>query len=71
MIVEFSALAHFAEERTGTDKLGVLKLDIDDLGKTFEGFSDWHIAKKASIGVSWFFGEFMHRMLESPFSCSP
>ncbi|WP_196889314.1 Cas10/Cmr2 second palm domain-containing protein [Aureivirga sp. CE67] len=35
-IIEFDALAHFAEERTGSDFLGVLKMDIDNLGTVFK-----------------------------------
>lgn len=66
-IIEFSFLADFAKERTGTDKLGILKLDVDNLGKTFENMKDWGAAKNLSEGFSWFFGEFMNRLLDAPF----
>ncbi|MEP7372579.1 MAG: hypothetical protein ABI675_04270 [Chitinophagaceae bacterium] len=35
-IISFEELAAFAKERTGTDNIGVLKLDIDNLGKLFQ-----------------------------------
>jgi len=66
-IIEFSFLADFAKDRTGTDKLGILKLDVDNLGKTFETRADWGEAKNLSEGFSWFFGEFMNRLLDAPF----
>jgi CRISPR-associated protein Csm1 len=34
--IEFGYLADFAKERTGTDKLGILKLDVDNLGSLFQ-----------------------------------
>jgi CRISPR-associated protein Csm1 len=66
-IIEFADLAHFAYTRTGTDKLAVLKMDVDNLGKLFGGLQDWSGAKKASAAMSWFFGAFMSELLDESF----
>ena len=34
-LIEFDQLCLFAEKRTGTSKLGILKMDVDHLGKAF------------------------------------
>lgn len=67
MIVEFSDLSAFARVRTGTDKLAVLKMDVDNLGKLFGGLADWASAQKASIAMSWFFGAFMRDLLQETY----
>lgn len=62
-IIDFDHLAILAKERTGTDNLGVLKLDVDNLGelfrtkfKTQQSFSD------ASAALGFFFGKHMKEM---------
>ncbi len=66
-IVEFSDLALAALTRTGTEKLAVLKMDVDNLGLLFGGLKDWTGGKKASAAMSWFFGAFMSELLETNF----
>lgn len=66
-LIEFTDLAHFAHSRTGTEKLAVLKMDVDNLGKLFGGLQDWEGAKKASAAMSWFFGDFMSSLLQKSF----
>jgi len=66
-IIEFSDLAHFAYARTGTEKLAVLKMDVDNLGQLFNDLADWPDAKQASTAMSWFFGTFMSDLLHTSF----
>lgn len=66
-LIEFTDLANFAHERTGTEKVAVLKMDVDNLGKLFNEMQDWQGAKKASSALSWFFGAFMSDLLKETF----
>jgi CRISPR-associated protein Csm1 len=54
-IVSFEYLAKFAMDRTGTKKLGVLKLDVDDLGKKFSECNSVGGIEKLSNSLKWFF----------------
>ncbi len=64
MIMEFSHLSGFAGLRTGTDKLGVLKLDADNLGTIFNYLPSFTIAQQLSQGIiSPFFGERIKELL--------
>ncbi len=53
-IIDFDALGDFAQYRTGTNKLGILKLDVDNLGQLF-GASNEQNAKEYSKSFSEFF----------------
>lgn len=68
-IVEFQRLAEQAKERTGTDKLGVLKLDVDNLGKLFtDGLPEGSrtIGRIASLSrtLKWFFEGYVNQLLD-------
>ncbi len=68
-IVEFQRLAQQAKDRTGTDKLGVLKLDVDNLGKLFtEGFPEDSrtIGRVAALSrtLKWFFEGYVNHLLD-------
>ncbi len=54
-VIEFELLAYFAGERTGTEKLGILKMDVDNLGKLFSKITDKEIVKKRSKDLQAFF----------------
>ena len=64
MIIEFSYLAGFAKERTGTGKIGILKMDVDSLGKLFSKLS-FSTAKKVSELMTDFFGTKINQFLET------
>lgn len=70
-IIEFGYLSMFAEMRTGTDKLGVLKMDVDDLGKIFQtGINSDYQTLIHTSGISrslkWFFEGYMNTLLDTP-----
>ena len=67
-IIEFEYLAAFAGERTGTTKLGILKMDVDNLGKLFSGRKNAPEAKMVSAAMSWFFGDHLKALLEESFN---
>ena len=50
-IIDYHFLARFAEKRTGTKKIGILKLDIDNLGNLFRFMPDRDTAKTVSKGL--------------------
>jgi CRISPR-associated protein Csm1 len=58
----FEELAKQAYERTGSQKLAVLKMDVDNLGKIFQGITDVNRAKSISSCLSWFFNEYFYEM---------
>lgn len=68
-IIDYHFLAYFAEERTGTRKLGILKLDVDNLGNLFKFMPDYETAKKVSCILSQFFDKDINTFLsyEIPF----
>lgn len=69
-IADFDELAENAYQRTGTEKLGVLKMDVDNLGKLFaQGIpeSDRTISRVAALSRSlkWFFEGYINSLLDS------
>ncbi|WP_299453035.1 hypothetical protein [uncultured Microscilla sp.] len=54
-IIDFEAMSLFAERRTGTAKLAVLKMDIDNLGTYFRKQTQLENAQKLSSAFGWFF----------------
>ena len=54
-IISFGMLARFAKARTGTDKIGVLKLDLDNLGTHFRDINDYDQIKSLSEKLNSFF----------------
>ncbi len=66
-IVSFKRLAELAKFDTGTEKLGVLKMDIDNLGKIFSGgLENPTIGRVASLSrtLKWFFEGYMNTLLQ-------
>ena len=67
-IINFKRLAELAKFDTGTEKLGVLKMDIDNLGKIFQsGLQKPTIGRVASLSrtLKWFFEGYMNTLLQS------
>ncbi|MEX2513508.1 MAG: type III-A CRISPR-associated protein Cas10/Csm1 [Cyclobacteriaceae bacterium] len=56
-IIDFDYLAGFAELRTGTNKIGILKMDVDSLGQHFKGKDNENELIVLSEGLSGFFRE--------------
>lgn len=70
-LISFERLAQMAYFETGTQKLGVLKMDVDNLGKLFsDGLPEnlRSISRIASISrsVKWFFEGYMNTLLQLP-----
>ena len=70
-VIDFSYLAYFAYRRTGTEKLGVLKLDMDHMGRFFQDKlapNKRSMAHTAAISRSlkWFFEGYMNTLLDEP-----
>ena len=68
-ILDFDHLATLAAERTGTDKLAVLKMDVDNLGQLFaRGLPEdlRSIARVAALSraLKWFFEGYMNTLLK-------
>ena len=69
-IINFAYLGLMAKQRTGTDRLGILKMDVDDLGKLFqkkmqgERNSMGHVAA-LSRSLKWFFEGYMNALLDT------
>lgn len=61
-IIDFDALGDFAAHRTGTNKIGILKLDVDNLGQLF-GADNYENVKKYSALFSNFFNEIIYNSL--------
>lgn len=66
-IIEFEYLAEFAGQRTGTAKLGVLKMDADNLGAVFRQNSQFKETSQLSAAIRWFFDSFMMELLSESF----
>ncbi|TNJ40313.1 type III-A CRISPR-associated protein Cas10/Csm1 [Chlorobaculum thiosulfatiphilum] len=67
-IITYSQLAFKSFYETGTEKLGILKMDVDDLGKIFaEGFpKDLRTPSRVmslSRSLQWFFEGYMNTIL--------
>ncbi|MEL6134835.1 MAG: hypothetical protein AAFR59_15855, partial [Bacteroidota bacterium] len=70
-IISFEGLGLKAKARTGTDKLGILKMDIDNLGDLFQNRlqdDKRSIVHTAAISRSlkWFFEGYMNDLLDKP-----
>ncbi len=68
-IITYSQLAFNAYKETGTHKLGILKMDVDNLGKLFsEGFPKEIRTPSRMMSLSrslqWFFEGYMNTLLE-------
>lgn len=63
-IIEFGYMAAFAAARTGTDKLAVLKMDVDNLGLLFEERDRLEDLQTISKSLTWFFDDFMRHLWE-------
>jgi len=63
-IIDYSFLAYFAGERTGTEKLGILKMDVDSLGLLFQLQTDKETAEKISKHLKAFFEEKLYELLQ-------
>jgi len=71
-IITYSQLAFKAYKETGTHKLGILKMDVDNLGKLFsEGFSEETRTPSRMMSLSrslqWFFEGYMNTLLEKEY----
>lgn len=66
-IIEFGWLAYFAKLRTGTDKLGIVKLDVDNLGQVFKAVKDVDTHQKLSERISTFFNDKVYELLQGTF----
>ncbi len=71
-IISFGYLAEFAGKRTGTPKLGVLKMDIDNLGNSFRsgirdenGKSSILHTAALSRAMEWFFEGHINVLLDT------
>jgi len=64
-IIDFHMMGLMAKQRTGTDKLGVLKLDIDNLGALFRDLEDIGDLQKTSMAMEWFFDRFLCHLWEN------
>jgi CRISPR-associated protein Csm1 len=67
----FSQLAAFALIATGTEKLAVLKMDVDNLGKIFSGGLPANLRTPSrmmalSRSMKWFFEGYMNALLGKP-----
>ncbi|NTU52812.1 MAG: type III-A CRISPR-associated protein Cas10/Csm1 [Chlorobiaceae bacterium] len=67
-IITYSQLAFKAFAETGTEKLGILKMDVDDLGLIFsEGFDEKYRTPSRMMSLSrslqWFFEGYMNTIL--------
>lgn len=63
-IIDFLALSLFAKRRTGTQKLAVLKLDIDNLGSYFAEQKKPEVTQKLSKAFHWFFQTRLYELLD-------
>jgi len=63
-LISFHYMAAFAKQRSGSDKLGVLKIDLDDLGKLFEQPGKLAEKKALSAHLKHFFGPYMAELLQ-------
>ncbi len=65
-IIDFFSLSRFAKRRTGTQKLAVLKLDIDNLGSYFATQGDRKATRQLSAAFHWFFQTRLYELLDEP-----
>jgi len=67
-LIDFDGFGDFAAYRTGTNKIAVLKMDVDNLGKLFK---DYIHSKEAGETISkafgWFFDEYLYELWKGEF----
>lgn len=56
-LIDFDAFGDFAARRTGTNKIGVAKLDVDNLGQLFGNIKNEEEGRKLSEAFNKFFKE--------------
>jgi CRISPR-associated protein Csm1 len=66
-LVEFGFLSRFTEHLHGSDKLGVLKLDVDNLGNLFKSLKSIDQIQKVSSCISWFFSDHLVYLLNTDY----
>lgn len=66
-IISFECLAEFAKFRTGTNKIAVLKMDVDNLGSLFKQMSTQGTSRKLSQAFIHFFGKKLIDLLNGSF----
>lgn len=66
-IISFNHMAAFAKIRTGTGKLAVLKLDIDNLGKIFKKLGTEDANRRLSEQINSFFSREFKKILGESF----
>jgi len=65
-LIDFNGFGDFAAHRTGTGKLGILKMDVDNLGKIFgSDVKDPDQAKELSIRMKSFFDKDLYEIWET------
>ncbi len=67
-ILELETLGYFARTRTGTDKIAVMKMDVDSLGRLFSEQNDWTRTAKLSQALKTFFEEEIFNLWKSDFT---
>ncbi len=67
-VISFHQLAAFAHERTGTNKLGVVKMDVDNLGKIFGAIQNLNNLLDVSKALKYFFEGYLTELLERTFA---
>jgi CRISPR-associated protein Csm1 len=67
-IIEFRYLAAFAKLRTGTEKIAVMKMDVDFLGDSFNQRKTLSSVKALSESLKWFFNGHFEKLLENDFN---
>jgi CRISPR-associated protein Csm1 len=66
-VIDYQFLAHFAYERTGTRKIAILKMDIDDLSNLFRHAPSQSVGQKVSQLISTFLSDGIADLLRLPF----
>ncbi|MBT3208611.1 MAG: hypothetical protein HN704_13940 [Bacteroidetes bacterium] len=66
-IIDFTFISEFAKERTGTAKLGILKMDVDDLSKLFRDINNEKDGKEISGKLGDFFDKHIYEIWENDF----
>lgn len=67
-VIAFEYLSVFAKARTGTDKLGVLKMDVDGLGNFFRSVKEETVAAQLSQRLTDFFNRELLTLLQGTFN---
>lgn len=67
-IVGFEHFAYFAKRRTGLNKIGILKLDVDNLSSVFSKLKNKSENQFLSKQLTIFFNERLEQLLDSEYS---